>query len=193
VPELTVFTRCTCNLDTQEAEAGGSQVQGLPGLLSKTLLKKRKSQVWVAPACNRSYSGGRHQKDRAQSQPRQIVHETLSEKTLHKKRLVEWLKVKALSSNPSTKEREREGGKEGGKEGRKEGGREQRKREEGKTMFVTILDGKELSPYQEAQPPCSGPVGENPRKPHQDSSHRHLPCPPPGKGHTGSLKVLSEG
>jgi hypothetical protein len=28
-----------------------------------------------------------------QSQPGQIVHETLSQKTLHKKGLVEWLKV----------------------------------------------------------------------------------------------------
>jgi hypothetical protein len=37
------------------------------------------------------------------SQPRQIVQETLSQKKKnHKKGLVEWLKVKALSSNPST-------------------------------------------------------------------------------------------
>jgi hypothetical protein len=36
------------------------------------------------------------------SQPGQIVHETLSgKKTLHKKGLVEWLKVETLSSNPS--------------------------------------------------------------------------------------------
>jgi hypothetical protein len=41
-----------------------------------------------------------------QSQPRQIVLETLSQKTLHKNGLVEWLKVKDLSSNPSaTKKR----------------------------------------------------------------------------------------
>jgi hypothetical protein len=37
-----------------------------------------------------------------QSQPGEIVHKTLSQKTLHIKGLVEWLKVKALSSNPST-------------------------------------------------------------------------------------------
>jgi hypothetical protein len=37
-----------------------------------------------------------------QSQPGQIVCETLSQKTLHKKGLVEWIKVKALSSSPST-------------------------------------------------------------------------------------------
>jgi hypothetical protein len=35
------------------------------------------------------------------SQPGQIVHKTLSRKTLHKKRL-EWLQVKAPSSSPST-------------------------------------------------------------------------------------------
>jgi hypothetical protein len=39
----------------------------------------------------------------AQSQLGQIVHETLSRKTLHKKKgLVAWLKEKALSSSPST-------------------------------------------------------------------------------------------
>jgi hypothetical protein len=32
----------------------------------------------------------------------QIVHETISKKAHHKKGLVEWLKEKALSSNPST-------------------------------------------------------------------------------------------
>jgi hypothetical protein len=37
-----------------------------------------------------------------QRQPGKIVHETLSQKTLHKKGLVECLKVKALSSSPST-------------------------------------------------------------------------------------------
>jgi hypothetical protein len=37
-----------------------------------------------------------------QSQLRQIVLETLARKTPHKKGLVEWLKVWALSSNPST-------------------------------------------------------------------------------------------
>jgi hypothetical protein len=37
-----------------------------------------------------------------QSQPRQIVHKILSQKTCHKKGLGERLKVKALSSNPRT-------------------------------------------------------------------------------------------
>jgi hypothetical protein len=42
------------------------------------------------------------------SQPGQIVHKTLAQKTLHKKKkrgLVEWLKVKALSSIPSTEKK----------------------------------------------------------------------------------------
>jgi hypothetical protein len=38
----------------------------------------------------------------AQSQPKQTVCETLSQKNLHKKGLVEWLMVKTLSSSPST-------------------------------------------------------------------------------------------
>jgi hypothetical protein len=42
-----------------------------------------------------------------QSQPRQIVHKTLSQKTLHKSRLVELLKVKALSSGPCTKKKKK--------------------------------------------------------------------------------------
>jgi hypothetical protein len=37
-----------------------------------------------------------------QSQPEQRVHKTLSRKYPSQKWLVEWLKVKALSSNPST-------------------------------------------------------------------------------------------
>jgi hypothetical protein len=37
-----------------------------------------------------------------QSQSRKIVCETLSQKTFTKIELVEWLKVKALSSNPTT-------------------------------------------------------------------------------------------
>jgi hypothetical protein len=47
------------------------------------------------------------------------------EKAHHKKRLVEWLKVKALSSNPSKEGREgrkKEGKREGGREGRRKGG-----------------------------------------------------------------------
>jgi hypothetical protein len=36
-----------------------------------------------------------------QSQPRQTVQRPYLKNTLHKKGLVEWLKVKALSSNPS--------------------------------------------------------------------------------------------
>jgi hypothetical protein len=35
------------------------------------------------------------------SQPGKIAGETLSQKTVHKKGLVEWLKVKALSSSSS--------------------------------------------------------------------------------------------
>jgi hypothetical protein len=42
---------------------------------------------------------------KVQSQPGEIVHETLSRKYPSHKGLVEWLKVKALSSNPSTTKR----------------------------------------------------------------------------------------
>jgi hypothetical protein len=56
----------------------------------------------VAHTCNPSYSGGRDQEGRGSKQPGQIVYETLSRKAHHKKVLVEWLKVKALNSSPST-------------------------------------------------------------------------------------------
>jgi hypothetical protein len=50
---------------------------------------------------------------KVRSQPEQIVHETLSRKTFHthtkkKKGLAEWLKVKALSPNPSTVKKKKE-------------------------------------------------------------------------------------
>jgi hypothetical protein len=48
----------------------------------------------VAHAYNSSYSEGRDQEDRGSKPVGQIVSETLSQKTLHKKGLVEWLKVK---------------------------------------------------------------------------------------------------
>jgi hypothetical protein len=56
--------------------------------------------VPVAHACNPSFSG-EIRRIAVQSQPGQIVHNTLSQKTLHKKGLVEWLKVKVLKSSPS--------------------------------------------------------------------------------------------
>jgi hypothetical protein len=57
----------------------------------------------VAHACNASYSGGRDQEDRG-SKPAQANSSRRSylEKHHHKKGLVQWLKVKALSSNPNT-------------------------------------------------------------------------------------------
>jgi hypothetical protein len=48
-----------------------------------------------------------------QSQPRQIVLKTLSGKNHHKNRAVEWLKVKTLSSKPSTTKKKEEEEEEG--------------------------------------------------------------------------------
>jgi hypothetical protein len=58
--------------------------------------RENRSQVPVAQACNPSYSGGRDQEDRGSKPAWPYL-----EKPLHKKGLVEWLKVKALSSSPS--------------------------------------------------------------------------------------------
>jgi hypothetical protein len=55
----------------------------------------------VAHAYNPNYSGGRDQEDH-DLKPKQTFWETLSQKYPSQKWLVEWLKVKALSSSPST-------------------------------------------------------------------------------------------
>jgi hypothetical protein len=59
--------------------------------------------VLVAHTCNPSYSGSRNQEDH-HAKPAQANSSAKPylKKTLHKKGLVEWLKVYALSSSPST-------------------------------------------------------------------------------------------
>jgi hypothetical protein len=67
----------------------------------------------VTHAYNSSYSGGRDWSLEVPSQPGEIVHKTLSQKNpLQKIGLVEWLKVKALSSNPSTGKKKKVGPKQ---------------------------------------------------------------------------------
>jgi hypothetical protein len=57
----------------------------------------------VAFACNLSYSGGRDQEDHGlKSVEANSPQDPTSKKFLHKNGLVEWLKVQALSSSPST-------------------------------------------------------------------------------------------
>jgi hypothetical protein len=75
-----------------------------------------KKNCWapVAHACNPSYSGGRDQEDHGSKPARaNSSRDPISKKTFTKIGLVEWLKVKALSSNTSTakkkkKERKKE-------------------------------------------------------------------------------------
>jgi hypothetical protein len=67
-------------------------------------IKNQPGQVLVAQAYNSSDSGGRDQEDhilkpaRAYSSSR----DPISKNSITKKKPVEWLKVKALSSNPRT-------------------------------------------------------------------------------------------
>jgi hypothetical protein len=60
------------------------------------------SWALVAHACNPSYSGGRDQEDHGFKPVRPYP-----EDTHHKKGLPEWLKVKALSSSPSTRRKKK--------------------------------------------------------------------------------------
>jgi hypothetical protein len=63
----------------------------------------RVSQTPVAHTCNPSYSGGRDQEDHgSKSAWGNSLQDPISKKPFTKIWLVEWLKVKALSSNPST-------------------------------------------------------------------------------------------
>jgi hypothetical protein len=59
----------------------------------------------VAHTCNPSYSGGRDQEDHGSKPAQANSSQDLISKINHhkKKRLVEWLKVQALSSNPGTR------------------------------------------------------------------------------------------
>jgi hypothetical protein len=62
----------------------------------------------VAHACNPSYSGGRDQEDcGSKPTPSKQFLKPYLEKIPHKKGLVEWLKVQALSSSPSTAKRKK--------------------------------------------------------------------------------------
>jgi hypothetical protein len=65
--------------------------------------------VLVAHASNPSYSGGRDQEDHS-SKPAQAnsSRDSYLKKPFTKIGLVEWLKVKALSSSPSTGKKKRE-------------------------------------------------------------------------------------
>jgi hypothetical protein len=81
--------------------------------------KERAGHTWL---CNPSYSEGRDQEDSG-SKPAQAKssQDPISKKTFTKIGLVEWLKVKALSSSSSTAKKKRKRKKEGGREGTKEG------------------------------------------------------------------------
>jgi hypothetical protein len=67
-------------------------------------IKNLKSQALVAHTCNPSYSGGNDQEHCSLklTWANSSARPYLEKQTLHKKGLVEWLKVKALGSNPST-------------------------------------------------------------------------------------------
>jgi hypothetical protein len=65
-------------------------------------IKDNYSQVPVAHACNPSYSKGRDHEDHGLKPAWANSLETLLKRPFTKIGLVEWLKVKALSSSPST-------------------------------------------------------------------------------------------
>jgi hypothetical protein len=79
--------------------------------IQSPVLTKGENISWapVAHTCNPSYSGGRDQEDRG-SKPAQANSsgDPISKKIFHKKKgLVQWLKVKALSSSPSSAKKRR--------------------------------------------------------------------------------------
>jgi hypothetical protein len=70
---------------------------------SPTTFKKTR-QASLAHACNPSYTGGRDQDSSLKPAWVNSLGDPISKNTLHK-RLVEWLKVNTLSSNPSNEKR----------------------------------------------------------------------------------------
>jgi hypothetical protein len=68
------------------------------------------SHALVAHACNPSYLGGRNQQDHG-SKPAwaNSSSDPISKKPITKKGVVEWLKVQALSSSPSTTQKKKKG------------------------------------------------------------------------------------
>jgi hypothetical protein len=67
------------------------------------IFKNYPHQVLVAHVCNPSYSGGRNQEDCSEASLANSSQDPISEILNIKIGLVEWLKVKALSSSPSTR------------------------------------------------------------------------------------------
>jgi hypothetical protein len=79
-------------------------------LCSSILLLSKNNWCWapVAHTCNLRYSGGRDQEDcGSKPAPANSLQELILKKPMTKKGLVEWLKVKVLSSNPSTEKKKK--------------------------------------------------------------------------------------
>jgi hypothetical protein len=87
----------------------------------------------VAHTFNPSYSGSRDQKD-SSSKPNQAKssRDPISKKIHHKKGLMEWLKMQALSSNSSTAKKKEKGTRKERGEGRGEERRGKERKEKKK-------------------------------------------------------------
>jgi hypothetical protein len=100
----------SCNPSIWEAEAGRSRVQGQPVLHRETLSQNTTQRNKKKKTGSSSHGEAGHEqitpvipateeaetrRVMVQSQPRQVVHETLSQRYLTQKGLAEWLKFKA--------------------------------------------------------------------------------------------------
>jgi ribosomal protein S21 len=82
-------------------------------------LRPEEKYCWtpVAHACNPSYSGGKDQEARSSKPPgANSLQGPISKKPITKIGLVEWLKVKTLSSSPSTAKKKKKKRKDKKKE-----------------------------------------------------------------------------
>jgi hypothetical protein len=87
---------------TQEAETASCWVKTSLGESVRPYLKQQTKKRWWPTPMIPATQAAEIRRIAVWSQPGQIVPETLSQKYLTQKVLVEWLKMKALSANPRT-------------------------------------------------------------------------------------------
>jgi hypothetical protein len=101
---ITATIKNIVNLSRSAFSQGEGKIRITKGKMKNRVLSRHLWFTPVIPATQKAEI----RRIAVQSQPKQIIHETLSRKKPSQKiGLVEWLKVKALSSSPSTRKKQK--------------------------------------------------------------------------------------